>query len=57
MNLAMINHCSVISGGDIPVVLTEDENDWRIAFDDDDNLHPNSDGKWVYATSVLNALL
>jgi len=55
-NVALLNKCSVINGADIPIVLTQDENDWILPMDDGDNLHPNADGKWVYAASVLNAL-
>ena len=56
-NVALANQCSVISGCDIPIVLTRDANTWIHAFDDSDSLHPNADGKRVYAMSVLNALL
>lgn len=57
MNVAMYNECSVISGGDIPILLTQDDDSWTVPFDDGDNLHPNAKGKWVYAASVLNAIL
>ena len=56
-NVALKNKCSVINGADIPIVLNSDANGWITRFDDNDGLHPNIDGKWVYATSVLNALL
>ena len=53
-NTALINDCSVINGFDFPITLSADE--WVADLTDGDGLHPNADGKKIYARSVMNAL-
>ena len=54
-NLAVSNGCSVINGFDFPIQTYDTE--WVTELTDNDGLHPNANGKHVYAQSVLNALL
>lgn len=54
-NIALLNKISVINGFDFPI--TVETTDYYDAMTNYDELHPNNAGKWVYAMSVLNALL
>ena len=54
-NIALQNECSVINGFDFPIATHS--NDWITDFTDNDGLHPNANGKHVYAQSLLNVLL
>ena len=54
-NIALLNKISVINGFDFPI--TVESTDYYDAMTNYDELHPNNAGKWVYAMSVLNALL
>ena len=53
-NIALRNKISVINGFDFPIAV--ETTDYHTAMSAD-GLHPNNAGKWVYAMSVLNALL
>lgn len=55
-NTALMNQCSVINGYEFPI--PTDTTDVYIECTDNDHLHPSATyGKWIYAASVLNAIV
>lgn len=53
-NVALINRCSVINGFDFPI---PSHDIGVVSGMMQINLHPNDDGAYIYAQSVVNALL